>query len=69
MKKTFLILSLFSLLSSFEIVLGYTGIDEGRANFLATENIIVNHSDAPAQYRFEDKIIRQEMVNIALKIK
>jgi len=70
MKKTFLIFSLVSLLSSFGIVVfAYTGADENRANFLATEHIIMDHSDAPVQYRFDDKIIRQEMVSIALKIK
>ncbi len=69
MKKTVLLFSLFSLLSSLGVVLGYTGIDESNANFLATEHIIVDHADAPAQYRFDDKIIRQEMVAIALKIK
>jgi hypothetical protein len=68
MKKTFLIFSLFSLFSSLGIVLGYTTSDEGNANVLAGEHIIMNHSDAPIQYRLDDKIIRQEIVGIALKI-
>jgi hypothetical protein len=69
MRKTFLISSLFFLLSSFGIVLAYTVADENNANYLAGEHIIMDHSDAPIQYRFDDKIIRQEMVGIALKIK
>lgn len=70
MKKTFLTFSLLSLLfSSFGIVLGYTSGDESKANFLAAEHIITDQSGTPIQYRFDDKILRQEIVGMALKIK
>lgn len=50
-------------------VFAYTSIDEKNANFLAEEGIIVDSSSNPNGYRFGDKILRQEIVAIALKIK
>ena len=44
-------------------------VDENNANFLASQNIIVDQSMNPVQYRFGDKILRQEIVAIALKMK
>ena len=43
--------------------------DENNANFLASQGIIVDQSSNPTSYRFGDKILRQEMVAIALKMK
>ncbi|MEI6711620.1 MAG: S-layer homology domain-containing protein [bacterium] len=50
-------------------VFAATPADESNANFLAGEGIIVDHSSAPVEYRFGDKILRQEIVAIALKMK
>lgn len=47
----------------------YEDTDITNANFLASENIIVDQSQAPAQYRLDDKILRQEVIGMALKIK
>lgn len=47
----------------------FATIGEQKANFLAGEGIIVNYSNNPTGYRLGDKILRQEMVAIALKIK
>ncbi len=46
-----------------------TPVDESNANILAEAGIIVNQSSTPANYRFGDKILRQEIVAIALKMK
>ncbi len=46
-----------------------TPTDENNANFLASQGIIVDQSITPANYRFGDKILRQEIVAIALKMK
>jgi hypothetical protein len=43
--------------------------DENNANFLAQEGVIVDQSSNPANYRFGDKILRQEIVAIALKMR
>ncbi|MDR1945182.1 MAG: hypothetical protein LBQ59_03800 [Candidatus Peribacteria bacterium] len=31
------------------------------ANYLASKNIIVNHSDNPEDYRLQDNVLRQEV--------
>lgn len=62
----------FIALSSVVIFCGVfaaTPAEESNANFLAGEGIIVDHSSIPVQYRFGDKILRQEIVAIALKMK
>ena len=50
-------------------IFAYTPTDEANANFLAGEGVIINQSSNPIQYRFDDKILRQEIVAIALKMK
>lgn len=46
-----------------------TPADEDNANYLASQGIIVDQSSTPANYRFGDKILRQEIVAIALKMR
>ena len=46
-----------------------TVADENNANLLAQEGIIVDQSSNPTHYRFGDKILRQEIVAIALKMR
>lgn len=47
---------------------GYTDADVEHANYLAANNIIRDRSDAVAQYRLDDKISRQEVIAIAMKL-
>lgn len=58
-------------LSSLVVTCGVfaTPADENNANLLAGEGIIVDQSSNPANYRFGDKILRQEIIAIALKMK
>lgn len=66
MKKLFLLSSLFFIISSF----GYTSEDVSNANYLAEQGIITKDLNAPQyNYRLDDKIIRQEVIGMALKIK
>lgn len=69
MKKTSLIFALCFLLCTFDHVLAYTSEDIERANTLAKDNVIVNHSDNPEKYRLDDTISRQELISIALKLR
>ncbi|MEI6711582.1 MAG: hypothetical protein WCK88_05340 [bacterium] len=56
---------LFSVFSVF----AYDDTDINIANSLASEDIIVDQSQSPAQYNLDAKILRQEVIGIALKIK
>lgn len=60
-----------AVISSFILACGVFAIpaDENNANFLASHGIIMDQSSNPNNYRFGDKILRQEMVAIALKMK
>lgn len=69
MKKIVLVSTFVSCLLSLGIVFGTTKTDENNANLLASQGIIVDQSSTPANYRFGDKILRQEIVAIALKMK
>lgn len=64
MKKIFLLSSLFFLISSF----AYTSEDTSNANYLADQGIITKQTLA-SKYRLDDKILRQEMIGMALKVK
>jgi|GEM_PF-2650337 len=59
------------IISSLVVVCGVfaTPADENNANILASQGIIVDQSSNPVNYRFGDKILRQEIVAIALKMK
>ncbi len=50
-------------------VMAWTPTDEKNANFLAGEGVIVDYTSSPKSYRLDDKILRQEIVAIALKMK
>ncbi len=49
-------------------VFAYQDTDITTANSLASHNIIVDQSQTPEQYRLGDKILRQEVIGMALKI-
>lgn len=66
--KKFQLIVLSAIIATYG-VFAYTPTDEGNANFLAGEGVIVDHSDDPVQYSFGNKILRQEIVAIALKMK
>jgi len=66
MKRFFAVsIVLFSVFSVF----AYDDTDINIANSLASEDIIVDQSQSPAQYNLDAKILRQEVIGIALKIK
>lgn len=50
-------------------VMAWTPTDEKNANFLAGEGVIVDYTSSPKSYRLDDRILRQEIVAIALKMK
>jgi CHASE3 domain sensor protein len=68
MKKSFLILSLFSLLLSLGITFGYTSEDLSNANYLGDQKIITKQTVA-SKYTLDSKMLRQEVIGMALKIK
>ena len=49
-------------------VFGYSDTDVERANYLANNNIIRDKSSDVSQYRLDDKISRQEVIAIAMKL-
>ena len=64
MKKIFLLSSLCFIISSF----GFTSEDTANANFLADQKIVTKQTTATG-YRLDDKILRQEVIGMALKVK
>ena len=64
MKKLFLLSSIFFIISSF----GYTNEDTSNANYLADQRIVTKQTTTTG-YRLDDKILRQEVIGMALKIK
>jgi hypothetical protein len=64
MKKLLLFSSLFLILSSF----AYTSEDLSNANSLADQQIIMKQTIA-SKYGLDNKILRQEVIAMALKIK
>jgi hypothetical protein len=68
MKKSFLILSLFSLISSLGITFAYTSEDLSNANYLGDQKIITKQTVA-SKYALDSKILRQEVISMALKVK
>lgn len=65
MKK---ILSGLLLLAMSSSVFGYLDADVEHANFLAEKGIIRDRSSDISQYRLDDKISRQEVIAIAMKL-
>ncbi len=63
MKQLLLIGTLLTL-SAF----AYTTWDVGTADYLADLGIIQDHRHEVGQYRLEDRISRQEVVGIAIKV-
>ena len=61
-------LFIFSFLISL-VAFAATPTDIDDANFLAQEGIIVDQSSDIKNYRFEEPILRQEIIGMALKIK
>jgi hypothetical protein len=68
MKKLSLLFSLFSLLFSFGLTFGYTSEDLSNANSLGDQGIVVKQTVA-SKYNLDSKILRQEVIAMALKIK
>lgn len=64
MKYLLLTLVLIAPFSTF----GYTQEDIDSANSLAQTGLIVDHTDAPADYRLDDTITRAEVIGTALKM-
>ncbi len=64
MKKIFL--SLFLSLAC--ISFAYTSEDTSNAHYLADQGIITKQT-VTSKYRLDDKILRQEVIGMALKIK
>lgn len=65
MKKIFSGLLLLTMNFS---VFGYVDMDIQRANYLAENGIIRDRSSDVSQYRLDDKISRQEVIAIAMKL-
>jgi len=63
MKKLFACMYLIPILAT-----AYTNLDLSSAQFLAQQGIIMTQS-VDADYRFDDKITRAEVIGTALKIK
>jgi len=68
MNKSLILLSWITLSLNY-ICFGYTNTDINIANNLAINNIIIDQSSSPNNYNLDDKILRQEVIGIALKIK
>lgn len=68
MKKSFLIFSLSSLLFSLGWTFAYTSTDLSHANSLAERGVIVKQAVA-TDYNLNSKILRQEVIAMALKVK
>ena len=68
MKKRIFLFLLFACMFSFGITLAYTSEDFSNANYLADQQIVVKQTMA-SKYRLDDKILRQEVIGMALKVK
>lgn len=64
MKKLSVLCALCFVLCTF----GYTSEDLSSANYLGEQKIVTTQTD-PKLYRLDDKILRQEVIGMALKIK
>jgi hypothetical protein len=65
--KSFLTFSILATISF--SALAYENTDITNANSLASQNIVVDQSQNPEKYRLDDKILRQEVIGMALKVK
>jgi len=57
-----------SLLTLSLCALAYTSEDVSNANYLSDQKIVTKQSTA-SKYRLDDKILRQEVIGMALKVK
>ena len=65
MKKIFL---LFFLLSSLGMTFAYTSNDASNASYLADQGVVVRRT-TDTDYRLDDRVLRQEIIGMALNIK
>ena len=68
MKKIFLLLSFLSFLSSLGMTFAYTSTDLSNAHYLAGQGVVTQQNIA-TKYRLDDKVLRQEIIGMALKMK
>ncbi len=68
MKKSLLLFSLFSFIFALWITFAYSAEDTSNANYLADQGIVTKQSTT-SKYRLDDKILRQEVIGMALKVK